>query len=220
LGGVQKANGYEVDPNRMNVRAKSVVLLAALLFGGLTELAPQARAQEGVQVWVNRFNDPLATLGDKDACPSTVALGNGAKVFVTGYAGDWIGYYFATVAYSGSGVPLWTNRYDGALHDSDCATVMAVDAAGNVLVTGYSRASSGIGGSYSEVATIKYSSSVQAYLGIQPIGEQVILRWTNAGFNLQSAPGISGPFGDVSGATNAWAISTAGSQQYFRLKAN
>jgi hypothetical protein len=47
-----------------------------------------------------------------------------------------------TIAYSGAGVPLWTNRYNGT------ATAVAVDASGNVVVTGSS------GGDY---ATISYS---------------------------------------------------------------
>ena len=62
---------------------------------------------------------------------------------------------YATIAYSGAGVPLWTNRYNGPGNGYDQATAVAVDASGNVFVTGYSY---GSGGS-SDYATIAYSGA-------------------------------------------------------------
>ena len=40
----------------------------------------------------------------------------------------------ATVKYSTNGIPLWTNRYDGALHGYDFARCLAIDRANNVYV--------------------------------------------------------------------------------------
>jgi hypothetical protein len=55
-----------------------------------------------------------------------------------------------TIKYSGAGVSLWTNRYDGGL-----AIALAVDDSGNVIVTGSSYATNG----HPDYATIKYSSA-------------------------------------------------------------
>jgi hypothetical protein len=135
---------------------------------------------------------------------------SGGNVFVTGYS-----YAFgtrndyATVAYSSDGVPLWTNRYNGPSNDSDNASAMAVDRAGNVFVTGHSATGPS--------ATIKYFSSLQAHLAIHRRDDQSVLSWTNAGFNLQSAPGCLGPSTSVPGAASPWTNPIAALQGYFRL---
>src|SRR5215216_5472703 len=49
----------------------------------------------------------------------------------------------------------WVARYNGSLNGSDRATAMAVDAAGNVYVTG----SSQVGEANSDYATIKYDAN-------------------------------------------------------------
>src|SRR5205807_397436 len=61
---------------------------------------------------------------------------------------------YVTVKFSKAGVPLWTNRYDGSAGLSDVVAAIAVDGAGDVLVTG----SSG-GGVVRDYLTIKYSNS-------------------------------------------------------------
>ena len=72
---------------------------------------------------------------------------------VTGASSGRGGYYdYATIKYSGAGLPLWTNRYSGP-GDSQASSVV-VDASGNVFVTGYSWS----GRSYDYV-TISYSSA-------------------------------------------------------------
>jgi len=61
---------------------------------------------------------------------------------------------YATIKYSGGGVPLWTNRYNGPGNGDDEAWAVAVDASNNVIVTGFSWwANSG-----QNYTTIKYSS--------------------------------------------------------------
>ena len=45
---------------------------------------------------------------------------------------------YVTIKYSNSGVPIWTNSYDGPGNFSDLATAIAVDRNGNVFVSGYS----------------------------------------------------------------------------------
>lgn len=62
---------------------------------------------------------------------------------------------YATIKYSSSGTALWTNRFDGAGHGEDYLTALAVNAAGDVYVTGRT---TGIGSSW-DYGTLKYSSS-------------------------------------------------------------
>jgi len=47
-----------------------------------------------------------------------------------------------------------------------------------------------------------------------------VLSWTNAGFNLQSAPAVIGPFTNLPSATSPFTNSLGGSQQFFRLISN
>jgi len=66
-----------------------------------------------------------------------IAVDANGNVFVTGYSARTnAAADYATVAYSGAGMPLWTNRYDGP--GDDGASGIAVDANGNVFVTGAS----------------------------------------------------------------------------------
>jgi hypothetical protein len=56
-------------------------------------------------------------------------------------------------------------------------------------------------------------------LGIQLIGTNTVLTWSNAAFNLQAAPLINGGYTNVPGATSPHTNPIVGPQQYFRLKA-
>src|SRR5205823_11556825 len=88
--------------------------------------------------------------------PTALAVDGRGNVFVTGYSIGTNGFYdYATIAYSGTGVALWTNRYNGPANNNDYARAVAVDAAGNVYVTG----SSGDSDFLADYATIKYSGA-------------------------------------------------------------
>ncbi len=68
-----------------------------------------------------------------------MAVDASGNVFVTGFSvGSGGNSDYETIAYSGAGVPLWTNRYNGPGNGSDYARAVAVDGSGNVFVTGYS----------------------------------------------------------------------------------
>ena len=82
-----------------------------------------------------------------------MAVDGSDNVIVTGQSMDSGGTpYYASIKYSGAGVPLWTNRYNGPGNGSDVANVVVVDHSGNVIVAGGSYGS----GNNSDFATIKY----------------------------------------------------------------
>jgi len=231
-----------------------------------------AYSNSGVPLWTNRYNGPANGIDLGYA----IAVDNNGNVFVTGesYADLAQGYTDnATIKYSNSGVPLWTNYYAGPGNNNDVLAAIAVDGAGNVFVTGwsfntpspdfsvdwatiaYSSEGSplwedhyivpGPWGGIPGVAiavdpagnvfvtvyplqpgayqrTVKYSSSVPppVQLGFQLLNNQLVLSWTNSGFNLQSAPAVTGPFTNLPAATSPYTNVTTSAQQFFRLSGN
>ena len=106
---------------------------------------------DGVALWTNRFNGT----GNDDDAAVALAVDVGGNVYVTGNSvGNGSGYDFVTIKYSTAGVALWTNRFNGAANGDDRPGGMALDASGNMYVTG---ASAGNGGNQ-DYATIKYSA--------------------------------------------------------------
>jgi uncharacterized delta-60 repeat protein len=133
------------------LRAIGVTVAAAALLA-VVALGP-AYAQAGVQEdWVRNYssgNDP------EFAFSYAVAVDESGNVYVTGssYAPNGLPD-FATVKYSSTGDTLWVQRYNGPADNWDAATELALDASGNVYVTGES-----YGSSYFDYVTIKYSPS-------------------------------------------------------------
>src|SRR5262245_58494065 len=121
--------------NPMKAITKHLILTAGLLFGGLAAIVPQAHATGGVPLWTNFYNGS----GTFGAVAERVAVDHSGNVFVTGYSysgGDFASSDFATVAYSNTGAPLWTNLYNGPGNDHDEARAIALDSGGNVFVAG------------------------------------------------------------------------------------
>lgn len=177
-----------------------------------SDYATIAYSSSGVALWTNFYNGP-ANSGD---AATGVALDGSGNVFVTGtsWGGD-SSYDYATIAYSSTGVPLWTNHYNGPGNYNDERTRLAVDSNGNVFITG---TSDGGGGLHEDYATIKYGPTVS--LQIEKVGSKVVLSWANVAFGLQYAPSTSGVFTNVPGAISPYTNSATGSQQFFRLKEN
>ena len=107
---------------------------------------------EGDKLWTNKYEIPGA--GTRS---TAVAAAGSGKVFVTGlsidllYSSDW-----STIAYSNSGIPLWTNRYNGLGNNQDFPYGIATDSGGNVFVTGLAQSPDSI---YAQRLTIAYSST-------------------------------------------------------------
>jgi Beta-propeller repeat len=190
-------SGSAVDGNG-NVFVTGVSPVSSRL-GTHDDYATIAYSSAGVALWTRRYNS-----GDGNgASASAIAVDSSGNVFVTGSSG--------TIAYSSAGVPLWTNRINGWFDSK-----MAVDSSGNVFVTGYS-----YDGTNAYILTVKYSSSVPPpHLDFQLLNSRLVLSWTNDGFNLQTAPAITGPFTNLPGATSPYTNAVTFAQQFFRLSGN
>jgi hypothetical protein len=135
-----RAGFSALDSIRVALLATAVVLLPAA-----------AQADGAIEAWVQRHNGP-ANIAD---FVYAMAVDTGGNVYVTGSsAGSDLSSDYATIKYSGAGVPLWTNLYNGPVNGYDEAYAVAVDGGGNVVVTGFSAGSGGTG----NCATIKYAS--------------------------------------------------------------
>jgi uncharacterized delta-60 repeat protein len=106
----------------------------------------------GNQLWVARYGGQ----GNSDDHPAAMAVDASGNVYVTGYStGSGTDHDYATIKYDATGNQLWVKEYNGPGNSIDEARAMAVDASGNVYVTGYSTGS-GTGYDY---ATIKYDTN-------------------------------------------------------------
>ena len=112
-------------------------------------------AQTAVPAWTNFYNGPT----NSTDVATALALDSNGNVFVTGGSedGPQVNAHYATVAYSNTGAPLWTNRYVGPVHGSDEPNAVAVDGSGRVFVTGCSSGSSN--NLSSDYATVAYSNA-------------------------------------------------------------
>jgi hypothetical protein len=107
-------------------------------------------------IWDRHRNGPNNT-GDLGSAATVDAAGNVITIgslFSNGYTD----YY--TVKYSPTGTLLWEKSYNGPGNSYDNANAVAVDAAGNVIVTG---ASVNTAGNY-DIYTVKYAASNGAVL--------------------------------------------------------
>ncbi len=104
----------------------------------------------GNQEWARQYNGP----GNYIDYARNMTVDPSGNVYVTGYTHiDAINRDFATVKYNSAGDELWAATYDGPANGYDSANAIAVDASGNVYVTGESQ---GIDTSY-DCTTIKYN---------------------------------------------------------------
>lgn len=129
----------------------------------------------GTQIWLKRYNGP----GNDVDEASAVTVDAAGNVYVTGrstgYASD--ADYF-TIKYGPGGWKKWTARYDGPAGKWDGARAIAVDANGNVYVTGRSF---GVG-SHADFATIKYDRDGK---------QQWVRRYSGPGYADDGAMGIA-----------------------------
>ena len=89
----------------------------------------------GKQLWVQRYDGPA--MGPDWA--TAIAVDGSGNVTITGNSkNSGTDYDMATIKYSADGQQLWVQRYDGPGNADDEAAAIAVDASGNIYVTGQS----------------------------------------------------------------------------------
>jgi uncharacterized delta-60 repeat protein len=108
----------------------------------------------GQEQWAARYNGP----GNRDDVAYSIGIDGDGNVYVTGRSWGDERFDYATVKYNAEGEEQWVNRYDGPNKNHgtnhDRATSLAVDAEGNVYITGNSW---GVETS-KDYATIKYNT--------------------------------------------------------------
>jgi uncharacterized delta-60 repeat protein len=114
----------------------------------------------GVQQWVARYDGP----GHTSDWSMALALDDAANVYVAGQSTDaGTGYDFTTIKYNSDGVEQWVARYNGAGNGDDEADALALDATGNVYVTGSIIGDMGM----QDIVTIKYDpAGVQQWVAL------------------------------------------------------
>lgn len=156
--------------------------------------------KNGIQLWVRRYHGP----GGSDDSAYAVKVDESGNVFVTGESvGPGTSTDYATIKYSASGAQQWVRRYDGPGHTVDGAVALALDASGNVYVTGGSRDSDLL----DDFATVMYNTSGD---------EQWVVRYDAPGetYDLATAIGV-----DASGGVYVTGGSTqTGGRLYTTIK--
>jgi hypothetical protein len=115
---------------------------------------------------------------------------------------------------------LWVNPTSEAspsVAATDVVTPVGISAYGLRQTTGIGISyldNLAIGTAFGDVATI---TVVPIPLYIQSSGANVVLTWSDASFNLQSATIVTGPYTTLSGATSPFTTNTISSQLFFRL---
>jgi hypothetical protein len=117
-----------------------------------TELANTLISASGVQQqWVANYN-----AGNGSDIARAIAVDGSGNVYVTGHSvGIGTQEDYATIKYDSFGNQQWVTRYDGPANLNDDANAIAVDASGNIYVTGWSVGPS----TYYDYATVKYDNA-------------------------------------------------------------
>ncbi|HYC29063.1 MAG TPA: SBBP repeat-containing protein, partial [Chitinophagaceae bacterium] len=132
----------------------------------------------GVMQWYVFYN---GTANGVDMA-NDIAVDAAGNVYVTGLSAGQVfkrlftvntGYDYVTIKYNANGVQQWVQRYN-ASSGNDEAKAIALDASGNVYVTGHSPATSS--GNY-DCATIKYDNNgtllwLQRYAGSAGVNDE------------------------------------------------
>jgi len=143
--GADRATGVIVDGT-----SNTIVIGESVGSGTSSDFTTVKYNSSGVQQWVSRYNGP----GNGTDAANAVAFDGVGNIYVTGGStGSGTSLDYATIKYNPSGVQQWVSRYNGPGNYIDGANALAVDATGNVCVTGQSVGN----GTANDYVTIKYS---------------------------------------------------------------
>ncbi|MCI0449816.1 MAG: SBBP repeat-containing protein [Chlorobi bacterium] len=175
----------------LNLKAGRIVETLVLLLVISLSLSSQPSQQ-----WAARYNN-----GSTEQC-NAMRIDASGNVYVTGSSrsGGLFTEDIATIKYNTSGSMLWTKRYVGAGAGEDHAYAMALDASGNVYVTGRTWVNTG---NNNDIVTIKYNSAgdslwVKKYNGSRSNHDEAFAIFVDAAGNVYvtgSSQGTVGPNG-------------------------
>lgn len=116
---------------------------------------------EGTEKWVSKYSG----LGNSG---NAIKVDGSGNVYVAGSGSGYTSNDYITLKYNSEGTKIWAQRYNGPGSKNDVARAIALDASGNVYVTGESVGEGSP--SKHDYATIKYNSAgvqqwVQRYNG-------------------------------------------------------
>ncbi|MGB2804481.1 MAG: SBBP repeat-containing protein, partial [Candidatus Zixiibacteriota bacterium] len=150
---------YDDQAYAMTIDDSGNVYVTGRSFGSGTtwDYATIKYDSSGHQLWVSRYNGPA----DSTDCTDAIAIDSHGNVYVTGLSqGRGTDNDYATIKYDPNGNELWVQRYNGPKDLLDCPEALALDASGNIYVTGISFDSVANGMLYkTDYATIKYNAS-------------------------------------------------------------
>ncbi|MDO9390488.1 MAG: SBBP repeat-containing protein [bacterium] len=108
-------------------------------------------AGSGDTIWTRRYSGP----GSNNDLAYSCAVDDSGYLYVTGGSYSDSHYDYLTIKYNTvTGDTIWTHRYHALANIGDIATGCAIDASGNLYVTGYSS-----NGTNNDYLTIKYNTN-------------------------------------------------------------
>ncbi|MFA6546187.1 MAG: DUF642 domain-containing protein [Limisphaerales bacterium] len=122
-GGGDEVSGLALD-------ASGNVFVTGSTFAADTNFVTIKYLANGTAAWTNFFS------GTGNDSPSAIAVDGAGNVIVTGTSQGGFWHDYLTIKYSGGGTPVWTNRSTYFVSGNDYARSVAVDAGGDVYVTG------------------------------------------------------------------------------------
>jgi uncharacterized repeat protein (TIGR03803 family) len=150
--------------------------------------------------------DPSLNAGD----PSSGLAINGDTIYATSLGFDAYGGTVFQVNTDGTGYTNLTSFNS----PGDPGTLSGVTFLGGSL---YCTSSSGGNNNNGTVFALGLSSA-PVPLNLKLAGNSVILSWNAPSLSLYAAPGVTGPFMIISGATSPYTYVISGSQRFFELK--
>ena len=129
---VDEARSIAVDT------AGNVYITGSAYNNGAMDIVTISYDPFGQQRWLQAYDGAAADMDEG----YQLALSDSGNVYVVGYSKGLAGMQdMITIKYNSAGVQQWVRFYNGAFNNYDAGNAVAVDAAGNVYVTGVETAS-------------------------------------------------------------------------------